>query len=119
MKTLLTLFAAIGLLASTCCAVESLNSTCPVSGKPANPAITSNYSKTVALCCNKCKAQFNANPKGFLGNILSANGSQCPLSRKKIDPSVTVTYSRQVAFADAARKATFDANPNKYIRDVR
>ena len=100
-------------------AAEALNTTCPVSNKPANPAITSNYAKTVALCCNKCKAQFTANPKGYLGNILAANGVQCPLSRKKADPSITVTYARQVAFADAASKATFDAAPDRHIRNVR
>ena len=119
MKFLLSALAAFGLLTSLSSAAEALNTTCPISGKPANPAITSQYSKTVALCCNKCKAQFTANPKGYLNNILTANGAQCPLSRKKVDPSITVTYARPVAFADAASKATFDAAPDKHIKEVR
>lgn len=118
MKHLLTLlaFAAFATLAS---AAEPLNKVCPISGKPASPAITSNYSKTVAVCCDRCKAQFNATPKAFLSNILTANGVQCPLGKKKADPNKKVTYARQVAFADAASKATFDAAPDKYIKEVR
>jgi YHS domain-containing protein len=118
MKTLLALFA-FALSASFAAAAEPLNTVCPISGKPASPAITSNYSKTVAVCCDRCKSQFNATPKAYLSNILTANGVQCPLSKKKIDPSKTVTYARTVAFADAASKATFDAAPDKHIKEVR
>jgi hypothetical protein len=119
MKYLLSVLAALGLLTGFSAAADALNTTCPITNKPANPAITSSYSKTVNLCCNKCKAQFTANPKGYLNNILAANPAQCPLSRKKSDPAITVTYSRQVAFADAASKATFDAAPDKHIKEVR
>ena len=102
MKNLTTLLLAFVLLSGLSRAAEALNTVCPVSGKAVNAAITSNYSKTVAVCCNKCKAQFNATPKAYLTNILSANGTQCPLSKKKADSAITVTYARQVAFADAA-----------------
>ncbi len=119
MKHIITLLAVFGLLTSLATAEEALNTVCPISGKPASAAITSNYSKTVALCCNKCKAQFNAAPKGYLSNILAAVTGQCPLSKKKSDPSITVTYARQVAFADAASKAVFDKAPDKYIKEVR
>lgn len=119
MKHILSLFFAFSLLSGICTAAEPLNTVCPISGKPADPTITSNYAKTVALCCNKCKAQFTAGPKGYLSNIIAAKAGQCPLSKKKSDPSITVTYTRQVAFADAASKATFDAAPDKHIKEVR
>lgn len=119
MKHLLFVVAAFGLLAGAARAAEPLNTVCPISGKAANPSITSNYSKTVAVCCNRCKAQFTATPKGYLSNILTAVSGQCPLSKKKADPAITVTYARQVAFADAASKATFDAAPDKHIKEVR
>lgn len=119
MKHLLTIAAIVGICAGSARAAEPLNTVCPISGKPANPAITSNYTKTVAVCCNKCKAQFNAAPKGYLSNILAAVSGQCPLSKKKSDPSITVSYSRSVAFADAASKAAFDAAPDKHIKNVR
>ncbi|MFN0075162.1 MAG: hypothetical protein ACKVY0_01680 [Prosthecobacter sp.] len=119
MKHILTLLAAISLLAGIAPAAEPLNTVCPISGKPANPAISSTYTKTVALCCNKCKAQFTATPKAYLNNIVGAVSGQCPLSKKKADPSITVNYTRQVAFADAASKAAFDAAPDKHIKEVR
>ena len=119
MKHILTLIAALSLLAGVSPAAEPLNTVCPISGKPANPAITSTYSKTVAVCCDKCKAQFTAAPKGYLSNIIAAVTGQCPLSKKKSDASKTVTYTRQVAFADAASKASFDAAPDKHIKEVR
>ncbi len=119
MKHILTLIAALSLLAGFSPAAEPLNTVCPISGKPANPAITSTYSKTVAVCCDKCKAQFTAAPKGYLSNILAAVAGQCPLSKKKSDSSKTVTYTRQVAFADAASKSAFDAAPDKHIKEVR
>lgn len=119
MKHLFTLIAALSLLAGSAFAAEPLNTVCPISGKPANPAITSTYTKTVAVCCDRCKAQFTAAPKGYLSNILSAVAGQCPLSKKKSDASKTVTYTRQVAFADAASKAAFDAAPDKHIKEVR
>ncbi|WP_395746440.1 hypothetical protein [Prosthecobacter sp.] len=119
MKHILTLIAALSLLAGLAPAAEPLNTICPISGKPANPSITSTYTKTVAVCCDKCKAQFTAAPKGYLSNILNAVAGQCPLSKKKSDASKTVTYTRQVAFADAASKAAFDAAPDKHIKEVR
>ncbi|WP_395748997.1 hypothetical protein [Prosthecobacter sp.] len=119
MKHLLTFIASLSLLTGFASAAEPLNTVCPISGKPANPAITSTYSKTVAVCCDRCKAQFTAAPKGYLNNILAAVAGQCPLSKKKSDSSKTVTYTRQVAFADAASKAAFDAAPDKHIKEVR
>lgn len=59
MKTLLTLcaisFASIAMAADTC----------PISKKPADPSITSKGKdgKTVAFCCEKCKAKFDAKNK--------------------------------------------------------
>ncbi len=119
MKYLAPLLLAIVGMVTSASAAEALNTVCPVSGKPVNAAITSNYSKTVAVCCNKCKSQFNAAPKAYLNNILNVAAGQCPLSKKRADSAITVTYSREVAFADAASKSTFDAAPDKYIKEVR
>jgi YHS domain-containing protein len=118
MKSLLT-FLAAAFIFTVASAAEPLNTLCPISGKPANPAITSNYTKTVIVCCDRCVSQFNANPKSYLSSILTAITGQCPMSKKKVDGSKKVTYARPVAFADAASKATFDAAPDKHIREVR
>lgn len=118
MKSLITLLA-VAFISTVCPAAEALNTVCPITGKPANPAITSNYSKTVNVCCDRCVGQFKANPKSYLSSILVASVSQCPLSKKKVDGTKKVTYERVVAFADAASKATFDAAPDKHIKEVR
>lgn len=61
MKTLLTIcalsFASDGLSAAA--------DKCPISGKPADSSITSTgkNGKTVAFCCEKCKAKFDAKNK--------------------------------------------------------
>ena len=119
MKNIVTFLAACALFAGVSMAAEPLNTVCPISGKPANPAITSNYSKTVAVCCEKCQAKFELAPKGYLTNILAAVSGVCPMSKRKSDPSKTITYARQVAFADAESKAEFDKAPDKHIKEVR
>ncbi len=119
MKHILTFAFALVFAAGIARAAEPLNTVCPITGKPASPSITTTYKKSVALCCNKCKAQFDANPKAYLTNIVGAVTGQCPLSKKRADSAILVTYTRQVAFADAASKATFDAAPDKHIKEVR
>ena len=59
MKTLLTICALS--FASVAMAADK----CPISGKPADSSITSKGKdgKTVALCCEKCKAKFDAKNK--------------------------------------------------------
>jgi YHS domain-containing protein len=118
MKTILALVSALIVCVSFANGAEALNQTCPVSGKPVNPAIKSIYSKSADLCCTKCKAKFDAAPKQWLSALLTTHRGQCPLS-KKSSAGVTVTYTREVAFADAASKAQFDAAPDKFIKDVR
>lgn len=119
MKHLLFLLAVIGLIARPLCAAEAPNQNCPISGKPVVAAHTTIYAKTVALCCNKCKAKFDETPKAYLSTILSAHSGQCPLSKKAITSPVNVTYKRDVAFCSAECKGKFDAAPDKFIKDVR
>ena len=59
MKTLLTICALS--FASAAMAADN----CPISGKPADSSITSKDKdgKTVAFCCEKCKAKFDAKNK--------------------------------------------------------
>lgn len=59
MKTLLSVL--VLSFASTGFAADK----CPISGKPADSSITSKGKdgKTVAFCCEKCKAKFDAKNK--------------------------------------------------------
>ena len=118
MKTIISLITTLCLACGLASAAPT-NKECPMCVKPASATSQTAYSKTVALCCNRCKAQFDAAPKGYLSSILSAVTGQCPLSKKKISTPVNVTYKRDVAFCSADCKAKFDAAPDKFIKEVR
>jgi mono/diheme cytochrome c family protein len=50
-----------------------INSQCPVSGKPIDPAKTVIHeTKLIAFCCDDCKAKFQQDPKPFLSKLESA-----------------------------------------------
>ena len=119
MKHILCLLSVFGLAVSPLVAADAANKDCPISGNPAVAAHQTTYAKTVALCCNKCKAKFDENPKGYLGSILNAHSGQCPLSKKAITSPVNVTYKREVSFCSAECKTKFEAAPDKFIKDVR
>lgn len=47
-----------------------INKTCPVSGKPVDASKTVTYDGSlVAFCCDDCKAEFEKDPKKFLGKL--------------------------------------------------
>ena len=47
-----------------------VNTVCPVSGKPVDPAQTATYDgRLVGFCCADCKAKFQADPKPFLAKL--------------------------------------------------
>ena len=49
-----------------------VNSQCPVSGKPADPAKTLFHEgRLVAFCCDDCKAKFQQDPKPYLNKLAS------------------------------------------------
>ena len=49
---------------------KPINDKCPVSGKDIDAAKTSAYEgKLVAFCCDKCKAEFDKDPKPFLPKL--------------------------------------------------
>ena len=43
------------------------NKDCPVSGKAVSKSV--DYAKTVAFCCDKCKAKFEADPDKYIGKV--------------------------------------------------
>lgn len=49
---------------------KPINTKCPVSDKDIDPTKTTLYDgKLIAFCCDKCKAQFEKNPKGCLPKL--------------------------------------------------
>lgn len=69
MKTQLTVLILV-CSASFCAFAAPVNTTCPVGARPVRTDITSAYQgKTVAFCCSKCKAKFDAEPAKFAAKL--------------------------------------------------
>ena len=69
MKTILSAIV-LSLAAVTLASAATVNTKCPVSGRPAKPSVTSKHDgKTVALCCNNCKKKFDADPEKYAKNL--------------------------------------------------
>lgn len=78
MKHLVLLLVTIGLAASLSPAAEPMNKNCPITGKPAVAANKTVYVKTIALCCNKCKAKFEETQGISEQHSLRPVSGQCP-----------------------------------------
>jgi YHS domain-containing protein len=49
---------------------KPVNTKCPVSGDPIDPAITTVYQgKTIAFCCKDCIGDFNKNPEKYMKTL--------------------------------------------------
>jgi YHS domain-containing protein len=74
---------------------------CPVSGKPIDKSVSSEFGGgKVCFCCDKCKAKFDANNAKFVAKAnlqLAASGqakqTACPFSGKALDASTTVNVA--------------------------
>ncbi|MFO1051477.1 MAG: c-type cytochrome domain-containing protein [Planctomycetota bacterium] len=99
-----------------------INTKCPVSDKDVDPKFTSLLDgKTVAFCCEKCKAKFDADPNAFreklgLGQAaVAAINAKCPVSDKDVDAAVfSEIDGKRVAFCCTKCKAKFDADPDSF-----
>lgn len=59
-----------------------VNSTCPVSGRPVDPTKTSSFDgRTVAFCCDDCKAKFEADPTAFASGLATGKPAESPVAR--------------------------------------
>lgn len=48
---------------------KEANKKCPTSGKPVVDGKTATASMTVGFCCDKCKAEFDKDPKKYLSKV--------------------------------------------------
>ncbi len=123
MKFLAALFASL-ILAGV--ATADVNKKCPVSGKDVDTAVTSEVKVNVGLCCSKCQAKFEADPKlqqaavkKHAGSKESPANKKCPISSKDVAEGNSSDASMKVGFCCEKCKATFDADPKKYISKVK
>lgn len=54
-----------------------VNGKCPVTGKPVKPAyVASHEGRTIGFCCEKCLAQFTAEPAKFADKVVEGDGEE-------------------------------------------
>jgi YHS domain-containing protein len=123
MKFLAALFASL-ILAGV--ATADVNKKCPVSGKDVDAAITSDVAVKVGLCCSKCQAKFEADPKmqqdavkKYAGSKESPVNKKCPIGSKDVAESNTSDASMKVGLCCEKCKVTFEADPKKFISKVK
>jgi YHS domain-containing protein len=123
MKFLAALFASL-ILAGV--ATADVNKKCPVSGKDVDAAITSEVKVKVGLCCSKCQAKFEADPKmqqeavvKYAGSKESPVNKKCPIGSKDVAESNTSDASMKVGLCCEKCKVTFEADPKKFISKVK
>jgi len=110
------------LIAARSTATNAMNTKCPVSGKDIDPTKTVVYEgRTIAFCCDDCKAKFQQDPKPFLSKLNLADASKpvntkCPVSDKDIDASKTVVHEgKTIAFCCDDCKAKFQQDPKPFL----
>ena len=98
-----------------------VNEKCPVSGADVNPEATAQYEgRTVAFCCNNCKAKFVADPAKFAGKLPEVEADapcneKCPVSGAAVNAGFVSTFEgKTVGFCCNKCKGTFDADPAKF-----
>ncbi|MCA8975239.1 MAG: YHS domain-containing protein [Planctomycetes bacterium] len=113
--------------AAAATAQQAINDTCPVSGKPVDPAFFVDHEgRRIAFCCGKCKAAFEQEPAKYLGKLpkvetpapaaTAAINDTCPVSGKPVDPACFVDHDgRRIAFCCGKCKAAFEKEPAKYL----
>lgn len=115
MKSILTFIIALAATVGFASA-DAANKDCPVSGKAAGKA-TSDYSRKVSFCCEKCKAKFDAAPASFADKVAAykADSGKCLMSGKAVAKDQSSDYKVTVGLCCEKCKAKFDADPDKYV----
>lgn len=111
--------------------VVHINSKCPVSGEPVDPAKLADYKgQKVALCCGNCLAKFKKEPEKFASKIVpdlkkkpepqvTHVNSKCPVSGKGVDATKIFVYKDQkIAFCCGNCLGNFKKDPEKFIKKL-
>jgi len=104
--------------------VATINTECPVTGKPIDVAFVALVNdKKVGLCCAKCKSIFEADPETYLAKLVVQKPSPvnelCPVSGEPIVADYTSLVGEDlVGFCCGKCKAAFDAAPDEFLKKL-
>ena len=108
----LTTFAVVMTFTSALC--DSVNTACPVKGRPADGRIA--VPVKIAFCCQQCVDKFEKSPISFLSKVAKAPRGQCPVSGRRISKASTVLIS--VAVCCNGCKGKVEAEPKEYLARI-
>ena len=113
MKTIyLITFAVVMTFTSALC--DSVNTACPVKGRPADGRIA--VPVKIDFCCQKCLDKFEKDPVSFLSKVAKTVKGQCPVSDRKITKASTALIS--VAVCCNGCKGKVEAEPREYLARI-
>ncbi len=99
----------------------AIQKNCPVTGKPVNPAVSTDFQgHKVLFCCVKCVADFNKSPEKYLPALYRQFYPQrvqttCPVMGEAVDGKTSLDFNGQrVEFCCKMCVPKFKADPAKY-----
>ena len=96
-----------------------VNSKCPISAKEVDGSTTVAFKgATVAVCCEKCEAKFDASKHGEKVSMDRAANDKCPFSDKAIDPDAHAVVSIQVGLCCGKCAKKFSEKPDDFLAKV-
>lgn len=105
---------------------KPVNTVCPVSDKPVDPAHAIDHDGIrLGFCCGKCLASFQKDPAAYAAKVAEIKAAAaaaqkpaneiCPVSGKPVDPAHTVEHAgKRIAFCCGNCLAKFVADPAAY-----
>lgn len=96
-----------------------VNTQCPVSGEDVDAEITTDYhGAKVALCCNKCLKNFDAEKHGSKVVMDNPGNDKCVFSGKALDEEAHAVVSVKVGLCCGKCEKKFTEAPDKVIAKV-
>jgi YHS domain-containing protein len=97
--------------------------TCPVSGDPVDPKVSTDYNgEKVQFCCKKCVEPFTKDAAKYKAKLAASYTYQtkCPISGEPIDPkaSAKMPAGETVYFCCTKCAAKMKADPAKYAKSL-
>ncbi|MAT31896.1 MAG: hypothetical protein DBX00_12375 [Verrucomicrobia bacterium] len=111
---IISLITLTSILTFTSALCDSVNTACPVKGRPADGRIA--VPVKIDFCCQKCLDKFEKDPVSFLSKVAKTAKGQCPVSGRKINKASTALIS--VAVCCNGCKGKVEAEPREYLARI-
>ena len=111
---IISLITLTSILTFTSALCDSVNTACPVKGRPADGRIA--VPVKIDFCCQRCVAKFEEAPVSFLAKVAKTAKGTCPVSGREIEKAATALVS--VAVCCNGCKGKVEAEPREYLARI-